>query len=405
MTRGIANTTLVFIAGLCMVACSEQAPVDRHANDAPEQPPQANQASIQPTPIEPAAEKPAPVVVTALPDSVEGTVRGQPFTADQAKIENGILTLRQGKEFFADRSITIFTFRDKLDNQAFKVGGDSAFGRPHIHLGIRKRGKDLPDQSVVMDGYTMDLEFGQPMALGLPFTIRLHVEQNGEPTHVTGRYIATFGDLRIKGEAIDTGYDSFDTLEYVAKQYLATQYPGAGWKNRFGVSYTSNGDAPYPKRGFVGFERDAGDTAPSVVKIQLYKDASGWAFANELAPVQLNAAHPVGEWPDDHERSTHKLRVRTTAAAQLEQELNAEGVMARVRGTLETCHLAKGYAKGSCRITYGLKNGDDKACLARSYLLERTGDDWQVVRSISDDQKVDHAGQLKTYKPFSTNCS
>src|SRR5260221_438722 len=44
------------------------------------------------------------------PRRAAGKVHGLDFKVESAKMENGILTIRQGKDFFAEREMTIFLF-------------------------------------------------------------------------------------------------------------------------------------------------------------------------------------------------------------------------------------------------------------------------------------------------------
>ena len=98
---------------------------------------------------------------------VQGMAHGVKFKIEKASIQNGILTLRQGKEFFADQEFVIFTFLkegETLEGKKFKVKTDDGFGAPHIHFKYKVEGSRLPKSEIFSKGHTMKLEFGKASA-------------------------------------------------------------------------------------------------------------------------------------------------------------------------------------------------------------------------------------------------
>ncbi|MEJ2025430.1 MAG: hypothetical protein P8Y00_10545 [Deltaproteobacteria bacterium] len=98
------------------------------------------------------------------------------MTIDQAFLENGILTLRDGRDFFPDHAFVIFLFLKKgenLENRRFEYTKISGFGSPHIHVKWKEKGKDLPKTKIWMKGYAMLLEFGRQRGKELPGKIYL----------------------------------------------------------------------------------------------------------------------------------------------------------------------------------------------------------------------------------------
>ncbi len=108
--------------------------------------------------------------------AVTGKAHGVDFKVEKATLENGILKLRQGKDFFADQGFSIFTFLkkgEKLDGKKFAVKADDGFGSPHIHFGYKVEGKSLPKTETFMDKYSMRLEFGKTVKKKIPGKIYL----------------------------------------------------------------------------------------------------------------------------------------------------------------------------------------------------------------------------------------
>jgi len=96
--------------------------------------------------------------------AAQGIAHDVAFNAEKASFKNGILELRQGKEFFPDQSFKIFTFLKKgepVTGKKISVKLSDGFGSPHIHFKYKVADGKLPKTEIFMEGYTMKLEFGQ----------------------------------------------------------------------------------------------------------------------------------------------------------------------------------------------------------------------------------------------------
>src|SRR5262249_17511364 len=79
---------------------------------------------------------------------VSGTVHGLDFALDKAELENGVLTLQQGKDFFPDLALKIFLFPkdgENLEGKSYKIAAKQGFGNPHVHVQWKAKGQQLPD--------------------------------------------------------------------------------------------------------------------------------------------------------------------------------------------------------------------------------------------------------------------
>jgi hypothetical protein len=153
-----------------------------------------------------------------------GKVAGELFKVDKAEIQfspaspgkpgshpGAILTLRQGKEFFADRSFVVFLALkpgSKLDGLILQVPplqfGPGSFERqPHfivngnampilqgIHMSHRKPGKPLPDTDMFQDRYSMHLQLGKANGDKIPGQIYVSVPDKAK-SYVAGTFTAT----------------------------------------------------------------------------------------------------------------------------------------------------------------------------------------------------------------------
>ncbi len=128
-------------------------------------------------------ETPAPPPMNA---PASGQIAGQPFSVEQATVKDGILTLRQGKGFFADREVSIFLFLKDTESPAgrkWKVPAAQSAPAPHVHLSWRDQAKDLPMTKVFIEDYELQLEF-----------------ESGANGQVTGRIsLVTRDDARVAG--------------------------------------------------------------------------------------------------------------------------------------------------------------------------------------------------------------
>jgi hypothetical protein len=124
--------------------------------------------------------------------ALAGKVHGQPFVPDKVRLENGNLTMRCGKDFFADQEVNIVLFLkegEKLDGKTFEVASGSGFGSPHIQLHYKEAGANLPKVDMFMEKYAMKLEFGNEADDKLPGKIYLCTPDEAK-SYVAGTFVA-----------------------------------------------------------------------------------------------------------------------------------------------------------------------------------------------------------------------
>ena len=131
----------------------------------------------QPAPTaKPAASKPVWTMSLArmgIPEgAASGKIHGKEFLADAAQLQNGVLTLRQGEDFFPDLALTIFLFLkegETVEGKKFRVTPKDGFGTPHVHVKWReKKGDSMPKSETIMKGYAMVLELGKKQRGKIP---------------------------------------------------------------------------------------------------------------------------------------------------------------------------------------------------------------------------------------------
>jgi hypothetical protein len=357
---------------------------------------------------DPKINEPSPIsedgfATSILNQEISGEVRGVKFDIEQAIVNNGTLALRRGKEFFADTSVEVILFdHDDLEAKAFTFPDSNGQFKPHIRLGIKKEGASLPDEITLTKDYELQLLFGKKKNLGIPFTIKLVSLQNN--THIEGKSFATYENIKVTDGLLDVQFDSFDTLKYLAREYIETSHAGAKPGDSFGISYKTYGNGN-PKTGFVGYEIRSSAGEESTIKLQLAKDDRGWKVVNQLTAAQIDQAHPVLTNIKGNLRTVEGEKANQMAAQALETYLNETKIMGSVRKTSVYCYLTKSAHKASCNAVYGLKVEKEVQCHSKNYLLKHEAKKWTLESEILDTQKVDYiTGELVTTKPRSMMC-
>ncbi len=134
----------------------------------------------------------------SVPDvPAAGRIHGVNFKPDRIQLENGILTLRQGKEFFADLEFTIFLFLPKgesLPGKTFRVNKETEFGIPHVHVAWMPEQKlgTVPHTTTFTNKYAMILEFGPLQNGTIPGKIYLCVPDESK-SFVAGTFSVAMG--------------------------------------------------------------------------------------------------------------------------------------------------------------------------------------------------------------------
>jgi tetratricopeptide (TPR) repeat protein len=124
--------------------------------------------------------------------SASGKIHGKIFKVEEAGMANGILTLRQGSDFFPDYAVLIFLFLkegEQADGRTFQITKSQGFGSPHIHMKYKQKDQNTPKTEIFMKDYTMRLEFGKREKGSLPGKIFLSLPDKNQ-SFVNGTFFA-----------------------------------------------------------------------------------------------------------------------------------------------------------------------------------------------------------------------
>ncbi|MEW6330379.1 MAG: hypothetical protein AB1560_02860 [Pseudomonadota bacterium] len=231
-----------------------------------------------PPPAAPDAAKPAEPGIPAAP--AKGQVHGKPFTVENSHIENGVLTLRLGKDVTADLEVKVMLPGSPWETPAgknFKVMEAGGAGTPQVLLAWKEDGQSVPSEQKFTDKYSMLLEFGQEKDRKLPGKIQLNLPDETK-SHVAGTFEADIRGFRIVDGKPDLSADSVDTLQYLALRELLKDDPN---KSLEVISFRDGryAQAASPGKNMTGsieVEYRVGQGSPSVQKFQFEKDAGAW---------------------------------------------------------------------------------------------------------------------------------
>ena len=99
-----------------------------------------------------------------------------PFVVESSSIENGVLTLRLGKDVTADLEIKVMLHTPPWEVPAgkkFNISKTTSVNTPQVVLAWKEQDQGAPSEQKFNDKYTMLLELGQEQDNKLPGKIYL----------------------------------------------------------------------------------------------------------------------------------------------------------------------------------------------------------------------------------------
>jgi DNA-directed RNA polymerase subunit RPC12/RpoP len=169
-------------------------PAGPNARPSPASPNQVALAvPVAPRPVDPRLT--TNPLTAEIPDApIAGKVRGRDFKPDAVAITGSGLTLKQGKEFFPDASVTLFLrfgAGEILDGRKLAIGPQAQPGVAYsIHVARKETKSGVPNTEIVTGNYAMRLEFGTRQGNKIPGKIYLELPQSLE-TKIAGNFEAT----------------------------------------------------------------------------------------------------------------------------------------------------------------------------------------------------------------------
>lgn len=168
--------------------------------------------------LEPAEQAPKELAI-----DLRGQLHGETFVPQQAELIDGVLSLREGEDFFARREVNIRLPRVPAGELRLDILPGDSSPLPEIEISWLQPEQDLPEARRLSQGYTLHLNL-QPLApnkMAGEFHLILPPQYQ---TALSGKLELFTDRLRYREGKVDTHFDSRDTLVYVLEDYLQRRY-------------------------------------------------------------------------------------------------------------------------------------------------------------------------------------
>lgn len=167
----------------------------------------------------------APPKPQELQIKLRGELNGEPFAPQQAELIDGVLSLREGQDFFALRELNIHVPVMADGSVRLNVLPTDAQPLPEIEISWLLAEHDLPEARRLNHGYTLfiDLKPVAPNKLQGDFHLVLPAQFN---TTLSGKIELFTDQLRYIDGQVDRHFDSHDSINYVLLDYLQRRFSG-----------------------------------------------------------------------------------------------------------------------------------------------------------------------------------
>ncbi len=154
---------------------------------------------------------------------LRGRLNGQPFRPQQGELIDGVLSLREGLDFFAQRELNIRLPQPVSGAVRVDVLPQDSGNLPEVELSWLLPEQDLPEARRLSRGYTLhlDLQPQAPNRLAGEFHLVLPPRFK---TSLSGRVELYSDRLRYRGAEVDRHFDSRDTIAHVLQDYLQRRF-------------------------------------------------------------------------------------------------------------------------------------------------------------------------------------
>ncbi len=316
-------------------------------------------------------------------------VKATDMPLDKFINENGRITLRAGKGFFADWSVEVDV--DNLKTNTMVVLNDT---NTKVKISTKKPKHNLPS-STNLNGVKGMLKTGRISSLGMPIQMHLEVKEAGElPYTIDGKGFATIGDIKIKNNRLDKYYDSFKTIRIIAKYFVKDIKRVTPFVSRH-VMYSSDKNVGVEALQVFSYKDE--NKKDKLVRIQLLKKTEGWEPVKILEPWKLLYSRKES-------RKRHSDELNVITSKKIESFLKKEKVDNHL-DTSVSCRQSKDKTKGLCTAKITVLQNNEKNCLTKAYSLIKQKD-WKIVKEVATNLKLEYkTGKLvekkKKKKSFS----
>ncbi len=245
---------------------------------------------------------------------LHGELNGQPFLPQHAELIDGVLSLREGEDFFASREVKILLPKDSKAPIRLDVLPSDSGPLPEVEVSWLLPDQDLPEARRLSKGYTLhlDLQALPPNKLQGDFHLVLPPQFK---TTLSGR-LELFSDrLRYRDGRLDNSFDSRETLSRVIDDYLQRRF------NSRVVQLAELPEVTFPSKRVALDVAARVNGQPQQLALVLLKSERGWQVEGDRYPalptvtapapvVQASAPRPVVSKPVDRREHFSLLRLQ-----------------------------------------------------------------------------------------------
>ncbi|MFU3921852.1 MFS transporter [Pseudomonas aeruginosa] len=168
--------------------------------------------------LKPEARPPAELSI-----ALSGEFNGKPFAPQSGELIGGVLSLRQGHDFYAQRELQIRLPAQPLGALRLDVLPEDGGALPEVELSWLQPDQDLPEARRLLRGYTLHLDLRPKAPNRLEGEFHLSLPSDYRTT-LSGHVELYTDRLRYRHGKVDLGYDSDDTLALVLRDYLQRRF-------------------------------------------------------------------------------------------------------------------------------------------------------------------------------------
>lgn len=157
---------------------------------------------------------------------LNGELYGQPFRPQYGELIDGVLLLREGKDFFAQRELRIaLPTGTTVSAQGLRLDvlPQDVDGLPDIEIMWLLPEHSLPEARRISRGYTLHLDLQQQAPNLLTGNFHLVLPPQFK-TSMSGEIQLLSDRLHYRDGKVDRSYDDVSTLEYVVHDYLERRF-------------------------------------------------------------------------------------------------------------------------------------------------------------------------------------
>ena len=168
--------------------------------------------------LKPEARPPAELAI-----ALSGEFNGKPFAPQSGELIGGVLSLRQGHDFYAQRELQIRLPAQPLGALRLDVLPEDGGALPEVELSWLQPDQDLPEARRLLRGYTLHLDLRPKAPNRLEGEFHLSLPSDYRTT-LSGHVELYTDRLRYRHGKVDLSYDSDDTLALVLRDYLQRRF-------------------------------------------------------------------------------------------------------------------------------------------------------------------------------------